>query len=381
MRKKTGILYDESYNWHNTGYGVGLINCADDLPGIEWLEPSDKFWYESTDRLRPMRNILIKSGFINELEDITPRMATKEELMYAHPEEYIDRIKELSDGSGGLAGVHTMIGKGSYEIISTAVGGALTGLDAIMEGRIHNAYSLSRPPAGHAFRSGGLGFCPVNTYNILTYYARKKYGLKKIAIVDYDNHFKHGINEEWYSDPDTLYIETHQSGTFEAEGPELTGEGAGEGFTVSIPLPTGSGDYAYVRAFEEIVAPIVNQFKPELIILVSGFAANLQDQLGGQQITSDGYKRLAEIVTKLADDNCGGKLVAIQEGGWSGYLPFCFIKVMEGMSGKESIVIDPFQAMVKEEYEKFNVPELPPSIDQCNAIDAVKEIQKKYWKL
>ena len=284
---KTGIMYDECFNWHDTGTGALDINKKDNIPGVEWIE-GGKWWYEGQDRIRPMMNLLERSRFTKELVRIEPREASREELLYAHTPEYIDKVKQLSDGEGGIAGIHTMIGRGSYEIIANAVGGTLKSLDMIMEGKIKNSYSLTRPPAGHAEREYGFGLCPINTYNILAYYARKKYGIKKIAIVDYDDHYKYGISNEWYEDPDTLYIEAHEAGTSVTVAYDTVGRGKGEGYTVPIGLPSGSGNDAYVRAFEEIVAPILDQFEPELIIVVSGFAANVHDMLCCQQVSSSG---------------------------------------------------------------------------------------------
>lgn len=368
---KTGLMYHENFNWHNPCDGALIFRAGSN----KWLEPGN--YYDTVNRIRPSYNILTRSEFIKELAPIEPRHATREELLYFHKPEYIDMLKSLSDAEGGEVGPYASVGKGSFEVITLAVGGDLNALDAVMDGKVTNAFCLQRPPGGHAHKDHGHGFCIVNNFNIMVHYARKKYGLKRIMIVDWDNHHKDGIAPEWYGDPEVLYIETYQTGTVAPAKAEDVGEGAGRGYNVQIPLPTGSGDPAFIKAFEEIIVPIADQYKPELVIVVSGFAANIFDPLGGQQITASGYKKLAEIVKGIADRHCNGRLVAVMEGGAGAYMPFCVLRVIEALSGKKSIVEDPFGAVDEVETDVANLL----TIDQANHIDKAKKIQSEFWKL
>lgn len=371
---KTGFMYDESFNWPNPC--SGSIFCpADDLG--EWVEVGT--YYDNAGRIRGISNLLIKSKFIKEMVPIEPRHATREELLLAHSPEYIDKLKRLSDAEGGEAGQFARVGKGSFGPLTLAVGGDINALDAVMEGKVTNAFCLQRPPGAHAERNSGFGFCILNCFNIMAQIAKEKYGLKRIMIIDWDNHYKKGIREAWYNDPSVLYIETSQAEAISHGVAEDVGEGAGRGFNVSIPLPTGTGDLGVIHAFENIIVPIADQYKPELVILVAGYAANMYDWLTGLNYTPQGYKKLANIVKGIADKHCNGRMVAVMEGGFGPSMPFCVLRTLEAFTGRESIVKpeeDPFET---HNYPPDQVPILMP--DQIAAVDKVKNIQSEFWKL
>lgn len=364
-------MYHESFNWHNVGEG-SLI-----FPAGGWIQKG--IVYDNQERIRTSANLLLKSGFVNEFIPIEPRHATREEMLLAHSPEYIDKLKTLSDANGGEVGWCVFIGKDSYDILTLEVGGDLNALDAVMEGKVTNAFCLQRPPGGHAEYNHGHGICVVNSFNILAHVAKKKYGLKRIMIIDWDNHYKDGIHEAWYNDPSVLYIETNQEATWAPGYAENVGEGAGRGYNVPIPLPTGTGDLGYVHAFENIIVPIADQYKPELVIVVAGYAANMFDLLTGGQLTPQGYKKMAEMVQGIADRHCNGRLIAVMEGGGGPSMPFCILRTLEAFSGKESAVKmedDPF------EWEMANLPQKPILMpDQIAAVDKVKKIQSEFWKL
>ncbi|MBU3172721.1 hypothetical protein KPL49_14630 [Clostridium estertheticum] len=377
---QTGLMYHENFNWHNPCDGALIFPAA----YSKWVEL--KSYYDDVNRIRQSFNLLNRSGFIDDLIPLEPRNATREELLYFHSPQYIDKLKTLSDAEGGEVGPFAYVGKGSYDIISLAVGGDLAALDAVMEGKVTNAFCLQRPPGAHAEKDHGYGFCIVNNFNIMANYAQKKYGLKRIMIIDWDCHYKNGIHEAWYNDPEVLYIETHQTGTFgrnssHDKDAENVGEGDGRGYNIPIPMPAGTGDLGHIKAFEEIIVPIADQYKPELVIVVAGFAANIFDPLGGQQITATGYKKLTEIVKGIADRNCEGRLVAVMEGGAGSYMPFCVSKVLEGLSGKKSVVED--LITVDCGFGGFINPNTANavSIDQANQIEKVKRVQSEFWKL
>ncbi len=142
-----------------------------------------------------------------------------------------------------------------------------------------------------------------------------------------------------------LAISLHQAGLYPAESGlvEHTGAGAGEGFTVNVPLPPGSGNGAYEAALERVVVPAIEAFSPQLIVIASGLDASMMDPLAMMVVTSEGYRRLTDVMVELAGRVCDGKLVAIHEGGYSSsYVPFCGAAVIEGLLGIEKQVEDPF---------------------------------------
>ncbi|WP_102346060.1 class II histone deacetylase [Bacillus sp. Marseille-P3661] len=367
---KTGFICDESYFWHNVGTGALMLRAEG------YLEPD--IYAENPSTKRRIKNLLERSGFINELEVLKPRYATRNEIEYFHTPEYIDRVKELSDTTGGDAGVHAIVGKGTYEIAKLSVGGALTGIDAVMEGKVKNAYALIRPCGHHAEKDQGLGFCIFNNAVIAAHYAREKYGLKRIMIIDWDVHHGNGIEHAFYDDPNILFFSLHQHGTIPPGGgnAEDIGEGPGKGYNVNIPLPAGTGNAGYLYALENIVVPIADEFMPELVIVSAGQDPSIYDPLGRMQVTAEGFYKMASIVKGIADRHCNGRLVACHEGGYSStYVPFCTLKVIECLSGLESGVEDPFQSIFNE------LPENKVSFDQSEAVDKVRKIQSEFWRV
>ena len=245
--RKTGFMYDSVFSQYKAADGY-LCLTKEDNP---WIEEND--YYDTPERVQQAYNLLEKSGLLQKLVPVRATPAPIEELLSFHTPEYIEKLRTLSEGEGGDAGPFCRIGKGGLEVIRTAVGGDMASLDAIMKGELDNAFCLQRPPSAHAERNQGFGFCVVNDYNILINYARRKYGLQRIMLVDFDNHYKLGIEQAWYDSDAVLYAETHQTGVMTENSPadrnaDFIGEGQGKGYNVVIPLPTGSGDAAYIMS-------------------------------------------------------------------------------------------------------------------------------------
>ncbi|WP_307190037.1 class II histone deacetylase [Geomicrobium sp. JCM 19038] len=274
-----------------------------------------------------------------------PKPATRADLERFHHPHYIDRVKELSDHNGGDAGEHAIVGRGSYEIALLSAGGAITAVDAVMNNHVTNVYALTRPPGHHAETDQGMGFCLFNNVAIATDYAKEKYNLKRILVLDWDVHHGNGTEQAFYSDNEVLFISLHQDRLYPADRGyiEHTGEGKGKGYTVNIPLPAGTGNAGYMHAFERIVEPIVNEFEPDLIIVSAGQDPNFFDPLARMMVTTKGFYQFSEFMNKLAEKHCGGKLILCHEGGYSAaYVPFCSLAIVEAMSGISTGVNDPF---------------------------------------
>lgn len=372
--KRTGLMYSEEYNWHNPCAGALVFPAT----ANKWLEQDD--YYECKDRLRPTYRLLVRSGLAAKLAPIAPRMAAEEELCLFHTPEYIETLKTLSEGIGGPAGVMTWMGHGSYDVIRLAVGGDLEALDAVMRGDVKNAFCLQRPPAGHAVSDSAYGFCIVNAFNIMAEYARRKYGLSRILILDFDCHYKMGIQQAWYDSPDVLYAEVHQTGMQPINCDTdvdvyHTGEGAGLGYNVAIPMTAGAGDKAYIKAFKDVIEPIADQYDPELVLVVAGYASNIFDPLGRQQLTAEGYRALTEIAMGIAERHCGGRLVAVMEGGQGVYMPFCVLRTLEALSGETTEVNDPIEDFIDPVHGN------DITADQAQRIEAARKVQSAFWKL
>ncbi|MCL2387737.1 MAG: class II histone deacetylase, partial [Defluviitaleaceae bacterium] len=263
------------------------------------------------------------------------------DLLRFHSHEHIENVKYLSNTSGGYCGDSTIVGRGSYEIALLSAGGAIAAVDAVVRGAAKNAYALTRPPGHHAMRDEGMGYCIFNNIVIATKYAREMLGVKKILIVDWDAHHGNGTEDAFISDSDVLFISLHQDG-LEPMGRGLAtdqGNGAGEGFTINIPLPAGSGDAVYKYAFEQIIMPRAKAFAPELVLVSAGQDGNIFDPLARMMLSVAGYRYMTQQLMSLAN----GRIACIHEGGYcSAYVPFCTHGIIEELSGITTDVGDPF---------------------------------------
>jgi acetoin utilization deacetylase AcuC-like enzyme len=335
---KTAFLYDESFFWHNAGNGV-LYE-----PPSKYLE--EKGSVETPASKRRVKNLMERSGLLDELTLVKPIPATESQLEYYHTKAHIQRVKEYSEVGGIDCGDSAIVGKGSYEIAALSAGAAIQAVKAVVENpEIKNAYALTRPPGHHATADEGMGFCIFNNIVIAAKYAQKELGIKKIAIIDWDAHHGNGTEDAFYEDDSVLYISLHQH-NLEPIGrgmPEQNGQGKGKGFTLNLPLPAASGDAVYQYAFEKYVAPKIKNFKPDLIMVSAGQDASIFDPLARMMLSTKGYAQLAQAIQTLADELCGGRLVALHEGGYSEeYVPFCTHAIIERLSSIETDVNDPF---------------------------------------
>jgi acetoin utilization deacetylase AcuC-like enzyme len=331
----TGWVFDERCMWHDAGSAGAWIRAR----GPVEPEPHG----ESPATKRRFRNLVEVSGLLDRLVSLRAREATREELLRLHTPEYVDRIKALSDADGGDAGIDTPFGPGSFEIASLAVGGCLAAVDAVLDGRVDNAYALVRPPGHHAEEALGRGACLFANVALAALHARAR-GLERIATVDWDVHHGNGAQRAFYADPSVLTISLHHSAMSPDPGTIAeTGQGAGVGFNVNVPLPPGSGVGAYVAALERVVLPALEAFGPELILVSSGFDASAIDPFGRMLLHSDGYRRLTRLLLDASARLCHGRLVLCHEGGYStAYVPFCGLAVVEELAGERTGVEDPF---------------------------------------
>jgi acetoin utilization deacetylase AcuC-like enzyme len=337
----TGLVWHELYMWHDTGTSAWVTPAG--------LTGQPLRHIENEDGKRRIRNLVEVSGLIDHLVQLKPRMATEDEILKLHTREYVDRIKQQSSEMGGDAGDLTPFGPGSYEIALLAAGGCMTAVDAVLDGKVDNAYALVRPPGHHAERTGGRGFCIFANTALAAVHARQARGLSRVAIVDWDVHHGNGTEHAFYDDPSVLTISIHQDNNYPpgSGGIGDTGAGAGDGYNINVPLPPGSGVGAYAATFERVVAPALRGFRPELILIASGLDASAMDPLASMMMTSDGYRHLTRVMLAVAGDVCAGRLVACHEGGYSpAYVPYCGLAILEEMAGVRTGLEDPLLALL-----------------------------------
>ena len=337
---RTGFVCHEHYFWHHTGASAGP------LPYGLIIQPDAH--PENPQTKRRLLGLLEVSGVLDQLVRIRPRRADIEEIAAYHTRDYIAKVQALSAGVGGDAGELTPIGTGSFEIAQLSAGGCLAALDSLATGKVDNAYCLVRPPGHHAEKDLARGFC-VFANNVLTAQrAQREHKMARIAIIDWDVHHGNSQEHAFLHDPSVLTVSVHQDNYYPPNSGllEENGQGRGAGTNINVPLPPGSGHGAYLDAWQRVVMPAVRRFKPDLIIVSSGFDGSAMDPLGRMLAHSDTYRALARHTLDLAEEICGGRVIAVHEGGYStAYVPFCGLAVLEEMLGSRSEVVDPYLAI------------------------------------
>lgn len=254
------------------------------------------------------------------LKILKSRSATKDEILLCHTQMYFDLVKkEVKEKRPSLSTGDTILSKGSLEAALLAAGGVLTAIDAVMKGIAKNVFCVVRPPGHHACSNGGMGFCIFNNIAIGARYVQKRYGIKKVLIVDWDVHHGNGTQEIFDDDPSVYYFSTHQLGLYPGTGnPEDTGRGKAKGTKLNCPIFPGSNSREEViKAFKTKLVPAMVSFKPDFVMISAGFDAHQLDPLGGFNLTEEDYSKLTIIVKAIADKYCKGRIVSVLEGGYN----------------------------------------------------------------
>nr|MBC7244486.1 histone deacetylase [Chloroflexota bacterium] len=273
---------------------------------------------ENSRRLEYIMRHLQEAGFLERMQNLPARDATLEELAAVHHPGYIAHIRATSEGRAGWLDADTYIGPYSYAAALRAAGGVLRAVEAVLEGEIGNAFALVRPPGHHAISNRAMGFCLFNNIAIAARYALQKYKLDRVLIVDFDLHHGNGTQDAFYEEPRVLYFSTHQYPYYPGTGHwQETGRGAGLGYTVNVPLPSGVGDAGYQRIFDEILLPIARRYQPQLILVSAGYDAHWMDPLGMMLLSVRGYANLVRVLVALARELCEDRLVVTLEGGYN----------------------------------------------------------------
>jgi acetoin utilization deacetylase AcuC-like enzyme len=328
----TGWLWEERYAWHD----AGIWNDSAATPANAYAQPERAF--ENPETKRRFRNLLDVTGILDKLVPLRARPATDEEILRVHTPGHLAHIRAVA-ASGGDAGDGSAMGRFGDEIALLAAGGSIVATDAVLDGTVDNAYALVRPPGHHAEPHRAMGYCIFSNIGVAIRHAQAVRGVGRVAVVDWDVHHGNGTETIFLADPSVLSISLHQDEHYPpGRGrTDVVGEGAGRGANLNIPLPPGGGIASYGHAFERVVVPALRAFRPELVIVASGFDASAYDPLGRMNLGAEDYRALTATLMDVAADVCDGRLLMSHEGGYSSfYVPYCGLAVIEQMSGHRS---------------------------------------------
>ncbi len=276
---------------------------------------------ERPDRLRAIEKYLHQTGQWDDLLHAEFSIATEDQIEACHLLRHIHRVKNIAESGGGALDGDTLISPSSFRAATLAAGAAIGSVDVVVNGEAENAFCAVRP-CGHHAESGrralsSWGFCLFNNVAIAARHAQNAHGLKKVAILDFDVHAGNGTQEIFYEDGSVFYASLHEWPLFPNIGAaEERGEGAGLGTTLNFPLPAGSNGVLYRRVWQKVGAE-VEKFQPDLILVSAGYDAHIGDPLAHMNLVSADFAALVLDAKHWAKSLCGGRLVAVLEGGYN----------------------------------------------------------------
>jgi acetoin utilization deacetylase AcuC-like enzyme len=273
---------------------------------------------ERPERVAAIVERFADSGLLDELAEHAATAATADALTAVHSHEHVERVGlACARGRTMLDDGDTYVCAESHRAALLAAGGTLDALERVWSGRWDNAFVAVRPPGHHAEETHAMGFCLFNNVAVAARHARNVLGAARVAIVDWDVHHGNGTQHLFERDATVFYASLHQFPHYPGTGAARErGIGAGEGATLNLPQPAGSGDREWLAAFESELMPALEDFAPELVLISAGFDAHRDDPLSGTRVTEDGFRRMSQLLLDLARRHAQGRIVSVLEGGY-----------------------------------------------------------------
>jgi acetoin utilization deacetylase AcuC-like enzyme len=273
-------------------------------------------WHpECADRLRTVLRALEDEVFHPLLREEAPR-ATEEQLTHVHPADYVQAILDIRPDPGQHLALDadTIMSEGSAEAALRAAGGAIRGVDAVMEGWARSAFAAVRPPGHHAETNRPMGFCLFSNAAVAARHAQARWGLTRVAVVDFDVHHGNGTQAMFAADADLFYASSHQHPCYPGTG-EAWERGVADNI-VNAPLRPGSDGAAFRAAWSNTILPELDRFAPGLLIVSAGFDAHKADPLAQLRVETADYGWITRELLDIAARHCKGRLVSVLEGGY-----------------------------------------------------------------
>jgi acetoin utilization deacetylase AcuC-like enzyme len=267
-------------------------------------------------RAEAVRDALVAAGVRDRGTRIDPRAATDEELARVHAGAYLDDLTREVPGREGWLDADTYFSPGTWEAATRAAGGVSDLAQRVLAGELARGLAVVRPPGHHATADRAMGFCLLNNVAVAAAAARAA-GAARVAIVDWDVHHGNGTQDIFWDDPTVLYASCHQYPYYPGTGaPDEVGGERARGQTINVGLPAGCGDVEYAAVFDEVFAPALRTFRPDLVLVSAGFDPFEDDPLAGMRVTHAGFGAMAARLRTVADDVCAGRIVVALEGGY-----------------------------------------------------------------
>ncbi len=343
MLTPTGLVIDPRYEEHDTGRG----------------HP------ERPERIRVLLPLADEAD--ESLRLIAARPASGDELALVHDGAYVEEVAATQHREHFAFDADTQTSRLSYATACLAAGGFLALLDSIMAGDITTGLACVRPPGHHAERHHAMGFCLFNNVAVGAEYLRRRHGLERVLVLDWDLHHGNGTQHMFEHDPGVLYVSTHQYPYYPGTGAmDESGCDDGEGYTVNLPFPAGCGDAEYIDAFRRIVEPIAQLYEPQIILISAGFDAHARDPLGGMEVSEAGFRAMTRILLDVAREHAGGRCAAILEGGYD----------LQAIRNSTLAVMHELGA---QERQLLDAPAPDRRLEPL--IQRIRQVQQRYWKI
>jgi len=269
---------------------------------------------ERPERMQAVAQALDQPAFAMLTRAEAP-LGTLDHVALCHSEHLISELRHIAPHTGVVyVDPDTAMSPGTWEAAMRGVGGAVAAVDAVMSGSADNAFMATRPPGHHAEQAKPMGFCFFDHAAIAARHARRKHGISRAAVVDFDVHHGNGTQDIFWADPTVMYCSTHQMPLFPGTG--ATSERGDHDTIVNAPLRAGDGGARFREAFESLILPRLRAFAPELIVVSAGFDAHWRDPLANLELTEEDYAWVTRRIMDVADQTAKGRIVSVLEGGY-----------------------------------------------------------------
>jgi acetoin utilization deacetylase AcuC-like enzyme len=268
---------------------------------------------ECPERLAAIEDQLIASGVSGVVERHEAPLASIEDIARVHPRDYIDQLREASPEHGIVhLDPDTAMCPYTWQAVLRAAGAAVLATDLVATGRASSAFCSIRPPGHHAMRAHAMGFCFFNNVAIAAMRALEHHGIERVALLDFDVHHGNGTEDIFSGDARALMVSIFQHPYYPYSGSDSRAPNM-----ANVPLRAGSDGRALREAVEQVWAPAIEAFAPQMFFVSAGFDAHAEDDMGGLRLVDADYAWVTARIRAFADRFAGGRIVSVLEGGYA----------------------------------------------------------------